>query len=129
MSTASTAKPPAKRVRIDQDTPPVFDYTPIAGSVSMLLPVMKEMVKNYYDKFMKSSKKIYNKQNIVQKLTHPDFIPRSAKSNFQLGGSEKVKMSTEYNDLAKAAKAVKAAFEKKQKQHIKQAAKLEIEIL
>jgi hypothetical protein len=67
MSNASTAKPPAKRVRIDHDTPPVYDYTPIAGSVSTLLPDMKEFVQHYHDKFIKTSKQINDKNNIIKK--------------------------------------------------------------
>jgi hypothetical protein len=129
MSTASTAKPPPKRVRIDTDNTPVYDYTPIAGSVSTLLPVMKDIVKRYYDLFIKICKKIHDKQNIIKKLAIPDFIPRSAKSNFHLGVSDKVKMSTQYTDLAQAAEQVTNAFEKKQKQHIKQVAALEVEAM
>jgi hypothetical protein len=88
---------------------------------------MKDIVKRYYDLFIKSSKKIYEKNNIIKKLTmNPDFIPRSAKSNFKLGVSDKVKLSNEYNDLAQAAEQVKTAFEKKQKQHIRQVATLEV---
>jgi hypothetical protein len=129
MSTASAAKPPNKRVRIDTDNNPVYDYTPIAGSVSTLLPAMRELVQHYYDKFIKTCRSIYDKKNIIKKLSKPDFIPRSAKSNFQLGASETVKQSTEYNDLAKSVDEAKTAFEKKQKQHIIQSAKLEVEVM
>jgi hypothetical protein len=128
MSTASTAKPPAKRVRIDQDTPPVINYTPIAGSVSTLLPVMKELVQHYYEKFNKTSKNIYDKNNIIKKLQQPDFIPRSARSNFKIGASETLKMSNEYNTLVTDAAQVTAAFEKQQKRNIVRSAKLEKEV-
>jgi hypothetical protein len=129
MSTASTAKPPAKRVRIDQDTPPVFNYTPIAGSVSTLLPVMKELVTHYYDKFIKISKNIFNKTNIIKKLQQPDFIPRSARSNFKIGASETLKLSNEYNQLVTNAAAITTAFEKQQKRNIIESAKLEKEVM
>jgi hypothetical protein len=115
MSTASTEKSPKKRVRIDADNIKVYDYSPIAGSVATLLPVMMELVEHYYNVFMKLSKSFYDKQNITKKFTNPDFIPRSAKTKFQLGASELVKTSTRYNDLAQAAESVKTAFEKKQK--------------
>jgi hypothetical protein len=129
MSTASTARPPAKRVRIDNDTPPVFDYTPIAGAVSTLLPAMREFVKHYYDKFIKTCKKIYDKEKIITKLRQPDFIPRSARSNFKLGASETVKLSTDYTTLERSVENVKNAFEKRQKAYILQSAQLEMKVL
>jgi hypothetical protein len=129
MSTASTAKPPAKRVRIDHDAPPVFDYTPIAGSVSTLLPVMKELVTHYFDKFIKISKNIFDKTNNIKKLQQPDFIPRSARSNFKIGASETLKLSNEYNQLVTNAELVTAAFEKQQKRNILESAKLENEVM
>jgi hypothetical protein len=129
MSTASTDNQRNKRVRIDTDNNKVYDYTFLANSVSTLLPTMKGLVSHYYDAFIKLSKSIYEKKNVSKKFTNPDFIPKSAKTKFQLGASEMVKMSNDFQDLARAADQVKIAYEAKQKQHILQAAKLEIEVL
>jgi hypothetical protein len=129
MSNASTDETPAKRVRIDINNNKLYDYTSIAGSVATLLPVMKDLVNHYLDLFMKTSKAIYDKKKIIEKLANSDFIPKSAKTKFQLGASELVKSSNEYNDLATAVEQVKAAYERKQKLHILQSARMEMKAL
>jgi hypothetical protein len=129
MSNASTGRTPNKRVRISDDAPPVYNYTLIAGSVSTLLPTMRELAQHYLTRFMKTCKNIYDKQAIIDKLANPDYIPRSAKTSFQLGASETVKLSNKYNDLVESVEQVKTAFEKQQKKNILQAAKLEMEVL
>ena len=111
------------------ENPQVYDYTPIAGSVSTLLPALSGIVNYYYDNFIKISKSVYDKKSIILKFNNPDFIPRSAKSKFELGASESVKSSTKYNDIATAVEQVKSAFEKQQKKLILQSAKLETEVL
>jgi hypothetical protein len=128
MSTASAEQSPRKRVRIDMNNNQQFDYTFLAGSVATLLPVMKDLVTNYYDRFIKLSKRIYEKEKVTHKFTNPDFIPKSAKSKFELGASDDVRKSTLYSDIALAADNDKKAYELKQKNHILQAAKLEIEV-
>jgi hypothetical protein len=129
MSYASTGRTPSKRVRISNDTPAVYNYTLIAGSVATLLPTMRELAQHYLTKFMKTCKKIFDKQAIIDKLANPDYIPRSAKTSFQLGASETVKLSTNYHDLVDSVEQVKTAYERQQKRNILQAAKLELEIL
>jgi hypothetical protein len=129
MNTASAEKTPAKRVRIDTSNNKTYDYSSIAGSVATLLPVMKEVVNHYFNLFMKTSKSIYDKKNIIEKLNNSDFIPRSVKTKFQLGASELVKTSNDYNDLTIAVEQVKDAYEKKQKKHVLLSANLELKAL
>jgi hypothetical protein len=126
MSTASTGQSPRKRVRIDMNNNQEFDCTFLAGSVATLLPVMKDLVTTYYDRFIKLSKRIYDKEKATNKFTNPDFIPKSAKSKFELGASDDVRKSNLYSDIARAADDDKKDYELKQKSHILQAAKLEI---
>jgi hypothetical protein len=126
MSTASTENSPRKRVRIDMNNNQEFDYTFLAGSVATLLPVMKDLVTNYYDRFIKLSRRIYDKEKVTNKFTNPDFIPKSAKSKFEIGASDDVRKSNLYSDIARAADKDKKEYEMKQKNHILQAAQLEI---
>jgi hypothetical protein len=69
------------------------------------------------------------KDDAIAKITKAEYIPKSVRSNFQLGASDRAKMSNEYNALVSASDTLKKEYERQQKLKIIETARLERELL
>jgi hypothetical protein len=110
MSNATNANNPHKRVRIS-DVIDVDNDNPISTSTKMeinlytgALASLQPAIRTVADVFFKKLTEIYkiltsNKDKLKKFNDNDDFIPRSCRSNFQIGASNFVKGSNSFTEL------------------------------
>jgi hypothetical protein len=92
MSSAAAVEPAKERVRINEDantvsstaTPIYTSTTTILASDPTLLPAIKAITTYYIDKYMSLSKRTYAKENAMNKLYDPKYVPKSARLNLKM---------------------------------------------
>ena len=138
MNSAATEEPAKKRVRINEDNntvsstaQPIYSSTnyAILATDPTLPPAIKAITNYYIDKYLPLSKRKYAKENAMQKLHDPSYIPKSARLHFTVGVSDKASASDDYEALAASVKSTNDTYESLQKDIIFKAAQLELELL
>ena len=92
-----------------------------------LPPAIYNLAQFHFDKYFKTLKKVFATDTKLKKMQDSTFIPKSARSNFELGVSSKVKESEKYKTLSNSIEKGKETFQKLLKQQIVSAVELEKE--
>ena len=124
----------SKRVRLTKDAPPAPSTAPssaaadrVVSAIASLPSSTKQFAEHWCKKINTLHAKLQRQTKTLATLTaNPNFIPRSARINFQLTGSQLATEHADFKAQVDATKELVAKFQLDLKEHIVAAAKVEL---
>jgi hypothetical protein len=98
----------------------------ITRSFASLPTPIKSLASHYTDKLTKLQNKARQRSITIDKMAGDNYIPTSARINFELGASQKVKETATFATLAVSTKELVERFQKTLKANMLTVAKLEL---
>lgn len=132
MSSATNSTGPTKHVRFSAQgkTPSEMARDRVSLAVASLPESMKQWAEHWCAKINTAHTKWYRHKTTMTRLkADPEFIPRSARTNFTLTGSRLATEHEIFKELTASLETYNAKVQKKWKRYIIDAAKLENSIL